>query len=76
MRDSKLKEQDIDLIIAHLENLGKISACQLNINQQNQRLLKIGWLGDSEKPVISEKEKAMFALEQNINQIEEKISEI
>lgn len=76
LRESKIKEEDIELIIAHLEYTGKMGTAEIIINNQKIRLLKLGRLGSSEKPEISLKETALFSLEENINAIEEKVSEI
>lgn len=46
----------------------------VNIGTEATRILKLGTLKGA-KPVISDKEKAQFVLEENINVIEQKVSE-
>jgi hypothetical protein len=48
MRESKLNEEDIDLIVAHLEYTGKISSYELNINNEKVRMIKVGSISSTE----------------------------
>ena len=48
---------------------------EVKITNQATRLLKLGKI-KGPAPVISEKERAMFALEENIESIEKKVSEL
>jgi hypothetical protein len=76
LRSTKIREEDFDLILAHLEHTNKMAVSEIVINDEKIRFLKLGKIGSSEKPVISEKEKATFIIESNINAIEEKVSSI
>ena len=66
MRFINIKDEDIDLILAHLKNTNKIEMEEFKFSTQNVNLIKFAPLKSTEKPVLSEKEKAQFTLEFNI----------
>ena len=73
LRSTNIKEEDFDLILADLLYSGKMAVEEITINNDKFRLLKLGSLTTNEVPIISDKEKAIFVLESNINSIEDKI---
>ncbi len=76
LRQTKIKEEEFDLLLAHLKFTGKMATEEININNEKIRLLKLAPIGNKEQPVIDDKEKAVFVLEQNISAIDEKVSEL
>lgn len=75
MREGKQREEDIELVLKHLEYTGKMVTSEVKVGNEDTRLVKLATI-KGKTPVISEKEKAMFALEENISAIEAKVSEI
>ena len=75
IRDSKVREEDIDLILRHLEHTGKLDSKEIKIANQQTRIIKLGKV-KGPPPKITQKELAMFTLEENITAIEQKISEL
>ena len=55
---------------------GKMAVTEVKVNNQITRLLKLAQVKSTEVPEISDKEKAEFALEENIIAIEQKVSEL
>jgi hypothetical protein len=76
LRQTKIKEEEFDLLLAHLKFTGKMATEEININNEKIRLLKLAPIGSKDQPVIDDKEKAVFVLEQNISAIDEKVSDL
>lgn len=69
MRESNLREEDIELVLKHLENTGKFEHTEVKVSNQITRMIKLATI-KGPKPKITDKEKAIFALEENISSIE------
>lgn len=69
MREAKIREEDIELILSHLQFTNKLAFMETKVGNQETRILKLGKIKGS-KPTISDKEKAQFVLEENIYMIE------
>jgi hypothetical protein len=57
MREAKIREEDIDLILNHLKLTNKMTSMEAKIGNQETRILKLGAI-KGPTPVISDKEKA------------------
>eukprot|EP00347_Sterkiella_histriomuscorum_P000879 403374172 len=72
----KVKDLDIDIMFSHLKHSDKMSVEEVQTSGYKVNMIKLGHYEQNQAPIISEKEKATFVLEQNIKQIEESIDRI
>ena len=63
LRQTKIREEELNLLLCHLQHTGRMAVSELNIGPDKIRLLKLQKIGDKSSPSISDKEKAVFALE-------------
>lgn len=66
-----MSQADIDLIFAHLLHSGQMAKVECDINGQKVGLVKLGFT----QPVIEEKEKAKFIIQQSIQKMNESMDQ-
>ncbi|CDW85345.1 UNKNOWN [Stylonychia lemnae] len=72
----KMNDKDIDILITHMRFKNLLKQTEVIINGQKTNLIKLNTYQTKEDMSITDKEKATFVLQQNIEQIDDKIDQL